>query len=123
MAANFENFLISPDFPINFRKVTKFQRIISKALRVMDKNLCGEVPKDLHGLNRVKPGFHMIVTIAENGCDDPDNHISWFPLDRNRIVKSRNSSRFWLSVERLMTIENKSLTEIVSDLQPERFLS
>ena len=53
MAANFENFLISPDFPINFRKVTKFQRIISKALRVMSKNLWGGVPKDPPGLNRV----------------------------------------------------------------------
>ena len=54
MAANFENFLISPDFPINFRKVTKFQRIISNALRVMDKNLWG-VPKDPPGMNRVNP--------------------------------------------------------------------
>ena len=35
----------------------------------------------------------------------------------------RDSSRFWLIVERLITIENKSLTEIASDLQPERFLS
>ena len=33
-------------------KVTKFQRIISKALRDMDKNLW-RVPKDLPGLNRV----------------------------------------------------------------------
>ena len=61
MAANFENFLISPDFPINFRKVTKFQRIISKALRVMDKNLWGV------GLNRVKsssklnPGLRSLL--------------------------------------------------------------
>ena len=46
-----------------------------------------------------------------------------FALDRNRIVKSRDSSRFWLIVEILITIENKSLTEIASDLQPERFLS
>ena len=52
MAENFENFLISPDFPI-LGKVTKFQRIISNALRVMDKNLWG-VPKDPPGLNRVK---------------------------------------------------------------------
>ena len=53
MAANFENFKISLDFPINFREGTKFQRIISKALRVMDRNFWGE-GKDPHGLNRVK---------------------------------------------------------------------
>ena len=28
---------------------------------------------------------------------------------------------YWLIVERLITIKNKSLTEITSDLQPERF--
>ena len=51
MAAKFEKFLISPAFPINFRKLTEFQRIIPKALKVMDKNLWGwESP----GLNRVK---------------------------------------------------------------------
>ena len=48
---------------------------------------------------------------------------AWFPLDRNRIVKSRDSSRFWLIAEKLITTENKSLIEIISDLQPERFLS
>ena len=39
------------------------------------------------------------------------------------IVKSCDSSRFWLIVEKLTTIENKNVTEIGSDLQPRRFLS
>ena len=47
---------------------------------------------------------------------------AWFPLDRNRIVKSCDS-RFWFMVERLITIENRNRTEIGSDLQPKRFLS
>ena len=45
MAANLKKFLISPDFPVNFRKCAKFQRIISKALRVMNRSLWG-VSKD-----------------------------------------------------------------------------
>ena len=48
---------------------------------------------------------------------------AWFPLDRNGIVKSCDSSRFWLIVERLITFENKYLTKIGSDLQLKRFLS
>ena len=39
IVANFEKFLISPGFLLNFRKVTKFQRISPKALRVMEKKL------------------------------------------------------------------------------------
>ena len=48
---------------------------------------------------------------------------AWFPLDRNRIVKLCDSSRFWLIVETLSTIENKNPTEIGLDLQPKRLLS
>ena len=53
MAAKFENFSISPEFPIILRKVTKFQRIISEALRVIDKNLLGVLkdPMAKTGLN------------------------------------------------------------------------
>ena len=47
---------------------------------------------------------------------------AWFPLDRNKIVKSCDSSRFWLIVERLITLESKNLTEIGLDLQFKRFL-
>ena len=47
---------------------------------------------------------------------------AWFPLDRNGIVKDRvkscDSSRFWSTVERLITIENKNLSKIGSGLQP-----
>ena len=39
MTAKFENFFGSLEFSINFRKVSKFQEIISKAPRGMDKNL------------------------------------------------------------------------------------
>ena len=45
MFANFEKLLISPGFLLNFRKVTKFQIVSSKALRVMEKKPRG-VPKD-----------------------------------------------------------------------------
>ena len=41
-------------------------------------------------------------------------------IKSNRIVKSRDSSRLWLIVKRLITIKNKSLTEVASDLQPAR---
>ena len=44
MVANFEKFLTSPDFLLNFRKVTKFQRVSSKARRVMEKKLRGLGP-------------------------------------------------------------------------------
>ena len=37
MVANFEKFLISSGIILNFRKVTKFQRVSSKALKVMEK--------------------------------------------------------------------------------------
>ena len=37
--ANLENFFISPGFVLNFRKVAKFERVSSKVLRVMDKNI------------------------------------------------------------------------------------
>ena len=49
--------------------------------------------------------------------------MAWFPLNRNRIVKSCDPSRFWLIAERLIAIENKNFTEIGSDLQPKRILS
>ena len=52
MAANLKKNFISPGFPINFRrKVTKFQRMIPKPLKVMDKNLWGG---SLPGLNSAK---------------------------------------------------------------------
>ena len=39
VVANFEIFSIRPDFILHFRKVAKFQRFSSKAVRVIDKNL------------------------------------------------------------------------------------
>ena len=35
MVTNFENNLISPGYLLNFMKVTKFERVIAKALRVI----------------------------------------------------------------------------------------
>ena len=37
MVVNFETFLISPRFLLNFRKITKFQRFSSKALKFIEK--------------------------------------------------------------------------------------
>ena len=48
---------------------------------------------------------------------------AWFNLNLNGIVKSSDSRRFWLFVERLITTEYKNVTKIVSDLQPKRILS
>ena len=58
MVANFEKCLISPGFILNSKK-SKFQRVSSKPLRVMEKKLKegGGVPKDPPGPNRVKPCF------------------------------------------------------------------
>ena len=50
-------------------------------------------------------------------------HKAWFPLDRKGIMKSCDSSRFWLIEERLITTEMKNLAEIGSYLQAKRFLS
>ena len=47
----------------------------------------------------------------------------WFPSDPNGIVKSCDPSWFQHITERLITTENKNLTEIASDLQRKRYLS
>ena len=44
------------------------------------------------------------------------NGNAWFPLDRNGIVKSCDSGRFWVLEERFIKIENKYLTKTDSDL-------
>ena len=41
---------------------------------------------------------------------------AWFPLDRNGIVKSCDSSFLKLIVKRSIKTENKNLSEIASDL-------
>ena len=56
------------------------------------------LPIDQEGL---KPGLHY--------------------LDRNGIVKSCDLSRFWLTVDQLITFENGHMIEIGSDLQPKSF--
>ena len=63
MVANFEKFLISPGFLLNFRKVAKFQRVSSKALRVMEEKLRGSL-KTPPGSNRVKKIFNVQCAIT-----------------------------------------------------------
>ena len=46
---------------------------------------------------------------------------AWFPLDRNRIVKSRDSSRLWLIVERLIATEKKALPKSLQLYSPRDF--
>ena len=54
MAANFENFKISPDFPITFRKSHQISKNCLKSSESYgQKPLGGGVPKDPPGLNRV----------------------------------------------------------------------
>ena len=54
MIVNFEKLQTSPGFRLKFRKATKFQRISSKSLTVMEKIFEPlKIPKDPPGLNRV----------------------------------------------------------------------
>ena len=53
MAANFENFKISLDFPINFRKSHQISKNYLKSSESYGKKPLGGVPKDPPGLNRV----------------------------------------------------------------------
>ena len=53
MATNFENFLISTDFPINFRKSHQISKNYLKRSESYGQKPLG-VPKDPPGLNRVK---------------------------------------------------------------------
>ena len=53
MAANFENFKISPDFPINFRKSHQISKNYLKSSKSYGQKPLGG-PKDPPGLIRVK---------------------------------------------------------------------
>ena len=55
MAANFENFLISPDFPINLRKSHQISKNYLDSSASYGQKPLGVIdPKDPPGLNRVK---------------------------------------------------------------------
>ena len=54
IAANFENFLISPDFPIHFRKIHQISKNYLKSSESYGQKPLGGVPKDSPNLNRVK---------------------------------------------------------------------
>ena len=57
----------------------------------------------------LKPGFHMIVTmvaIAENGCDDPDDHMETSIFFLVTIVTIR--------IVTIVEIETSSISTIVS---------
>ena len=80
MAANFENFLISLDFPINFRKSHQILKNYLKSSESYgQKPLGGGVPKDPPGLNRVNSlvlkwernfevtfGIHLVLVFQIN---------------------------------------------------------
>ena len=81
-----------------------------------------------------KDTFYMkqlcVANMFCNGCGymetrltNRKNRTAWFPIDRNRIVKSCDSSRFLVILARLITIESKNVTEIGSDFQSKGFLS
>ena len=53
MAANFENFKISPDFPINFRKIHQISKNYLKSSESYGQKPLGD-PKDPPSLIRVK---------------------------------------------------------------------
>ena len=53
MAPKFEKFLISPDFPINFREIHQVSKNYLKCTKSYGQKPLG-VPKDPPGLNRVK---------------------------------------------------------------------
>ena len=70
MAANFENFEISPDFPINFRKSHQISKNYVKGSESYGQKPLGGVHKDPPGLNRVKRSllsllkqFHSLLSI------------------------------------------------------------
>ena len=91
MAAKFEKSLISLDFPINVRKS---QRIISNALKVMDKNLWG-VPKDPPGLNRVK-SVHFLKNLVV--CSSVGPKILAFGS-----YCLANFNRFWIALYQILS--------------------
>ena len=55
MAADFEIFLISPDFPINYEKSNQISKNYLKSSESYGQKPLEGVPKDPPGLNRVKP--------------------------------------------------------------------
>ena len=65
MVANFEKLLISLSFLLNFRKLTKFERVILKALRIMEENCGGSLKTP--GPNRVKNECFLLSFIGGGG--------------------------------------------------------
>ena len=74
MAAKFEKLLISPGFPINFRKSHQIsQNYLKRSKSYRQKPLRGGVPKDPPGLNRVKTNDESIskhFSMDEDDCLD-----------------------------------------------------
>ena len=60
MAANFENFKIFPDFPINSRKSHQVSKNYLKSSESYGQKPLRGVPKDPPGLNRVKEKSSML---------------------------------------------------------------
>ena len=94
MASKFEKFFNSPCFPINIRKVPEFQRIISKALRVIDKNLWG-VLKEPPGLNRVENENLMLSkteSLCINMCQRSTHQVN---VSRKGVLSASDSIKFF----------------------------
>ena len=64
MATNFENFKISLDFPINFRKSHQISKNYLKSSDSYGQKTFGGVPKDPPGLNRVKVSWIKAYQIS-----------------------------------------------------------
>ena len=64
MAANFENFKVSPDFPINCRKSHQISKNYVKSSESYGRKPLG-VPKDPPGLNRVNTVFSLVFATCK----------------------------------------------------------
>ena len=67
MAAKFEKFLISPDFPINVRKSNQISKNYLERSKSYGQKPLG-VPKDPPGLNRVKSFDVLPLTAMLDHC-------------------------------------------------------
>ena len=108
--ANLEKLLISPDFLLDLGEVTKFERVSSKALRVMDRKALEGIFSSLTSSNRVKHppselGLHLKtfglsiswygppITLINNNCYCLSTGTVTKPVGL-KVVKSQSSYGF-----------------------------
>ena len=68
----------------------------------------------------MKPGINAVFVFLSK--DKIGYRLFELGFRRNGIVKSCDSGRSCLILDRFITLESKNLTEICSHLQPKRFL-